>query len=115
MGADRNSIGGNPNIWCNECDDPRHSQEICPNEIYCEDFSAKTMECRTIQVKANEMERILFKIIDLPKQIFSVRIKALKTHDKIQVLEKRELVLQEKKNPGGFQIFTTNDFEHKRS
>ena len=97
MGADRNSIGGNPNIWCNECDDPRHSQEICPNEIYCEDFSAKTVECRTIQVKANEMERILFKIIDLPKQIFSVRIKALKTHDKIQVLEKRELVLQEKK------------------
>ena len=97
MGADKNSIGGNGNIWCNECGDPRHPQKICPNEIYCEDFSAKTIECRNLQVKENDMERILFKINGLPKQTFSVRIKALKTPDKIQVLEKRELVLQKTK------------------
>ena len=98
MGADKNSIGGNPNnIWCNECGDPRHPQDICQNEIYVEDFSVKAIECRNVQVKANEMERILFKINGLPNQTFSVRIKALKTHDKIQVLEKRELVVQKNK------------------
>ena len=94
MSSDKNSIIGNPNydIWCNDCGDQRHAQEICPNEIFSLDFSAKTVECKDIEVKANDTERIQFEINGLPLETFSVWIKAIKKKDLIHIEEKRELV-----------------------
>ena len=96
ISSDENTSDGNPNsdIWCNDCGDQRHiNQDICPNEIFCLDFSAKTVECKDIEVKANHTERILFEINGLPLETFSVWIKSIKRFDgPIHVEEKRELV-----------------------